>query len=190
MLQIIQTRTELQTLKQRESDQRRTVAEMEEKAKRVPEIEAQESKLKRDYISLRQQYNEFVQQKQDLDLRADVEATDEAMSLRVVEEPITPQSPSGPPRLIFFAGVFVGSLIAGIGVALVLSQLRPVVITVDQLRAHFDLPILGNVTKSMSEDENRRRSIDLLSFAGGVMLLMIIFVSLLAFDIFGAPTVG
>ncbi|NVJ69302.1 MAG: hypothetical protein HWE08_03035 [Alphaproteobacteria bacterium] len=190
MLQIIQTRTELETLKQRESDQRKLVTEMEDKAKRVPEIEAQESALKRDYLSTRQQYNEFVQQKQDFDLKADVEATDEAMSLRVVEEPVTPQRPSGPPRLLFFAGGFVGALIAGLSVALVLSQLRPVVITVDQLKAHFDLPILGNVSKSMSEEENRQRSIELLSFAGGVLLLLIVFVSLLAFDIFGAPTVG
>lgn len=190
MLQIIQTTTEIETLKQRESEQRKLVAEMEEKAKRVPEIEAEESKLKRDYRSLRQQYNEFVQQKQDLDLRADVEATDEALSLRVVEEPITPQRPSGPPRLLFFALAFVGGLMAGLGVAVVLSQLRPVVITVDQLRAHFDMPILGNVTKAMSEDENRQRSVELLSFAGGTLLLIVIFVSLLAFDIFGGPAVG
>lgn len=190
MLQIIQTRTELETLKQRESEQRKAVSEMEEKAKRVPEIEAEESRLKRDYQALRQQYNEFVQQKQDLDLRADVEATDEAMSLRVVEEPITPQRPSGPPRLLFFAGSFVGALIAGLGVALVLSQLRPVVITVEQLRAHFDMPILGNVTKSMSEEENRQRSLDLLMFGGGVLLLLMVFVSLLVFDVFGAPTGG
>ncbi|NVJ98141.1 MAG: hypothetical protein HWE25_08315 [Alphaproteobacteria bacterium] len=190
MLQIIQVRTELETLKQRESEQRKSVAEMEEKAKRVPEIEAEESRLRRDYASMRKQYTEFVQQKQDLDLQADVEATDEALSLRVVEEPITPQRPSGPPRLLFFAGSFVGALISGFAVALILSQLRPVVITVDQLRAHFDMPILGNVTKSLSEEENRQRSIELLAFAGGTLLLLIIFMSLLVFDIFGAPSAG
>jgi polysaccharide chain length determinant protein (PEP-CTERM system associated) len=190
MLQIIETKTQLETLKQRESEQRKMVGEMEEKAKRVPEIEAEENRLKRDYRATREQYNEFVQQKQDLDLRTDVEATDEAMSLRVVEEPITPQRPSGPPRLFFFAGAFVGALIVGLGVALILSQLRPVVITVDQLRAHFDMPVLGNVTKSMSEDENRQRSFELLGFAGATLLLFIIFVSLLALDVFGGPSVG
>lgn len=189
MLQIIETKTQLETLKQRESDQRKAVAEMEEKAKRVPEIEAEENRLKRDYRALREQYNEFVQQKQDLDLRTDVEATDEALSLRVVEEPITPQRPSGPPRLLFFAGAFVGALIAGLGAALVLSQLRPVVITVDQLKSHFDMPVLGNVTKAMSEDENRQRSFELLGFAGATLLLLVIFVSLLALDVFGAPSV-
>ncbi|WP_262691489.1 XrtA system polysaccharide chain length determinant [Kordiimonas aestuarii] len=185
MLQIIETKTSVETLKQRESEQRNIVAEMEEKAKRVPEIEAEESRLNRDYKTIQRQYKELVQQKQSLDLRADVEATDEAMSLRVVEEPITPQSPSGPNRLLFFTAVLVGGIFAGLGVALVLSQLRPVVITVEQLRGHFDMPVLGNVTRTLSEQENRQRSIELLAFAGSTMLLMIIFAAFLAFDIFG-----
>ncbi|WP_417463522.1 XrtA system polysaccharide chain length determinant [Kordiimonas sp.] len=185
MLQIIETKTSVETLKQRENDQRAVVAEMEEKAKRVPEIEAEESRLNRDYKTIQRQYKEFVEQKQQLDLQADVEATDEAMSLRVVEEPIVPQAPSGPNRLLFFTAVLVGGIFAGLGVALVLSQLRPVVITVEQLRSHFDMPVLGNVTRTISEQEHRQRSVELLAFAGGTLLLMLIFVAFLAFDIFG-----
>ena len=185
MLQIIETKTSLETLKQREGEQRNLVSEMEEKAKRVPEIEAEASRLNRDYKTIQRQYKELVEQKQSLDLAADVEATDEAVSLRVVEEPITPQQPSGPNRLLFFTAVLVGGIFAGIGVALVLSQLRPVVITVEQLRIQFDMPVLGNVTRTLSEQENRQRSIELLSFAGGTAMLLIIYMAFLAFDIFG-----
>eukprot|EP00658_Telonema_sp_P-2_P024150 TRINITY_DN19691_c0_g1_i5.p1 TRINITY_DN19691_c0_g1~~TRINITY_DN19691_c0_g1_i5.p1 ORF type:complete len:110 (+),score=8.67 TRINITY_DN19691_c0_g1_i5:99-428(+) len=81
--------------------------------------------------------------------------------------------------------VLVGGIFAGLGVALVLSQLRPVVITVDQLRSHFDMPVLGNVSRTISEQEHRQRSVELLGFAGGTLLLMLIFVAFLAFDIFG-----
>lgn len=185
MLQIIEMKTSIETLKQREGEQRNLVSEMEEKAKRVPEIEAEASRLNRDYKTIQRQYKELVEQKQSLDLAAEVEATDEAVSLRVVEEPITPQRPSGPNRLLFFTAVLVGGIFAGIGVALVLSQLRPVVITVEQLKSHFDMPVLGNVTRTLSEQENRQRSIEMLMFAGGTVLLILIFVAFLAFDIFG-----
>ncbi len=190
MLQIIDTTTELKTLEQRAAEQRNLVAEMEEKAKQVPQIEAEASRLKRDYRTTRQQYTDLVEEKQSLDLRTDVEGADEVMSLRVVEQPVTPNHPSGPPRLLFLTATFVGAICVGVGVALLLSMLRPVVITVDQLRAQFDLPILGNVTKTLSEQENRQRSIDLLSFGGASLALVLVFFSFIAFDIFGTPVIG
>ncbi|TNE60688.1 MAG: hypothetical protein EP335_18830 [Alphaproteobacteria bacterium] len=190
MLNVIDTTTELKSLEQRATEQRNLVAEMEEKAKRVPEVEAAESQLKRDYKSIKQQYNDLVEQRQNLELRTSVEGADEAVSLRVVEPPSTPQSPSGPNRLLFMTATLVGALAAGLGVALLLSQLRPVVITVDQLRSHFDLPVLGNVTRALSEQENRQRSYDLLAFAGAGAGLFFVFMVFIAFDILGAPTTG
>ncbi|WP_262695015.1 XrtA system polysaccharide chain length determinant [Kordiimonas aquimaris] len=187
MLNIITTTTQVKSLQQRELDQRKTVAEMEEKAKRVPEIEAQEAQLKRDFEQLRRQYNLLLKEQQDLELRSDVEGADEAVSLRVVEPPNTPTAPSGPPRLIFLSLMLVGGLIAGIGAALVLSLLRPVVLTVDQLRLQFDLNILGNVSRSLSEEETRQRSMELLFFAGATAALFVVFAGFVAFDMIGGP---
>lgn len=189
MLNIIQTTTQIKTLGQRESDQKLAVAEMEEKAKRVPEIEAEEAQLKRDFEQLRKQYNTLLKEQQDLELRSDVEGADQAVSLRVVEPPNTPTAPSGPPRLIFMSLMLVGGLIAGLGVALILSMLRPVVLTVEQLRSQFDLNVLGNVSRSLSEDETRQRSMELLAFAGATASLFIIFAGFVAFDMIGGGPV-
>lgn len=187
MLNIITTTTQVKSLQQREIDQRKVVAEMEEKAKRVPEIEAQEAQLKRDFEQLRRQYNLLLKEQQDLELRSDVEGADEAVSLRVVEPPNTPTAPSGPPRLIFLSLMLVGGLVAGVGAALVLSMLRPVVLTVEQLRMQFDLNVLGNVSRSLSEDETRQRSMELLIFAGATALLFVVFAGFVAFDMIGGP---
>lgn len=185
MFNIIDTRTQIKTFEQREVEQQKLVAELEEKAKRVPEIQARESQLQRDFAQLRSFYNDLLDRKQDLDLQADVESADGAVSLRVVEQPNLPTRPSGPNRLLFMSGMLVFALMAGVGFALVLSVLRPVVLTVEQLRSQFDLNILGNVSRSLSEEETKQRSIELLMFAGATALLFIVFAGFVVFDMIG-----
>jgi len=185
MFNIIDTTTQVKTLEQREIEQQKLVAEMEEKAKRVPEIEAQESQLLRDFKQVRDRYQEFLSRKQDLELRIDVSDSDESVSLRIVEQPNLPTRPSGPPRLLFMSGLLVFALMTGVGFALVLSVLRPVVLTVEQLRMQFDLNILGNVSRSLSEEETRQRSMELLMFAGSTVLLFMVFGGFIVFDMIG-----
>lgn len=187
MFNIIDTRTQIKTYEQRELEQQKLVADLEEKAKRVPEIQARESQLQRDFSQLRSFYNDLLDRKQDLDLQTDVESADGTVSLRVVEQPSLPTRPSGPNRLLFMSGMFVFALVAGIGFALVLSVLRPVVLTVEQLRSQFDLNILGNVSRSLSEEETRQRSMELLMFAGATALLFIVFAGFVVFDMIGGP---
>lgn len=186
MLQIITTRTNIRRLEQRETEQQKIVAEMEEKAKRVPAIEAEEAQLQRDFNEIRRQYNRLLQQQQELGIAESVSSVD-TLNLRIVEPPSTPTAPSGPPRVLFLAGMLVGAIIAGVGVSLILSMLRPVVLTVEQLRLNYDLTVLGNVSRSLSEDESRKRSVDLLSFAGATAGLFVIFAGFVVFDMMGGP---
>lgn len=185
MFNIIDTTTKVKTLEQREIEQQKLVAEMEEKAKRVPEIEAQESQLLRDFKQVRDRYQEFLARKQDLQLSIDVTDSSESVSLRIVEQPNLPTRPSGPPRLLFMSGMLVFALMTGVGFALILSVLRPVVLTVDQLKMQFDLNILGNVSRSLSEEETRQRSMELLMFAGATALLFLVFGGFIVFDMIG-----
>lgn len=187
MFNIIDTRTQIKTFEQREVEQNKLVGELEEKAKRVPEIQARESQLQRDFGQLRSFYNDLLDRKQDLDLQTDVENADGAVSLRVVEQPNLPTRPSGPNRLLFMSGMLVFALISGVGFALVLSVLRPVVLTVEYLRAQFDLNVLGNVSRSLSEEETRQRSIELMMFAGATVVLFLVFGGFVVFDMIGGP---
>lgn len=185
MFNIIDTRTNVKRLEQREIEQQKLIAELEEKAKKVPEIEAQESQLLRDFKQVKDRYEEFLSRKQDLQLRIDVTDSDESISLRIVEQPNLPTRPSGPPRLLFMSGMLVFALMSGVGFALVLSVLRPVVLTVEQLRMQFDLNVLGNVSRSLSEEETRQRSMELLMFAGATILLFVVFGGFIVFDMIG-----
>ena len=189
-LELINKKTEIAAFEKRRDDQTLLITQMEEKAKRVPEIEAEEQRLSRDYNSIRQQYNEFVNQQQDLEIRRGVENSGDAIALNVVEEPTRPSKPSGPPRLLYMVGSLLGGIIAGIGVSFMMSQLRPVIITVEQLRSQFDLPVLGNVTKTLSDTENRQRSIEILGFVAMSALLFAAFAGFIAFDFLGGPSLG
>lgn len=184
MLENIQTLAQVKTLEQREQEQITLAEELDEKAKKVPAIEAQQSALKRDYNLVRKTYNKLLKQKQDLSLRAEVEGADE-VSFKVIENPIVPQQPSGPNRVLFMSAAFIGALASGVGVSLVFSLLKPVIITVEQLRSQFDLNILGNVTRSLSEQETRQRNIDMLQVAATSAGLFIVFGIFLVIDIFG-----
>jgi len=190
MLENISILGQISALEQREIEQRNLVVELEEKAKKVPEIEAEESELKRGYDTLRRQHRNFLKTQADNEVRISISSNDRAVAFRVVEPPVTPQRPSGPPRMLFMSAVLVGALVAGFGVALVLSQLKPVVITVEQLRNHFDLPVLGNVTRAMSDAETKQRSIEMLGFAGATIMLFLVFAGFIILDIIGSPTVG
>jgi len=190
MLENISTLGQIAALEQREIDQKLMVEELQGKAKRVPAIEAEERELKRGYENLRSQHRKFQKQLAEVEILGSIESNEKSVAFRVIDEPVIPQQPSGPPRLLFMSAVFIGALVAGLGVALVLSQLRPVVITVEQLRSHFDLPVLGNVTRSLSERESQQRSFDMMGFAGVSALLFIVFSGFILWDMFGGPTLG
>jgi len=190
MREKFQITAQIKALEQRESEQRNLVDELDEKAKRVPEIEAEEKQLQRDYELISETYDDLQKEKRDLDLRADVEGADETISFKLVEPPVTPKKPSGPNRILFMSATLVGALIGGVGIALVLSQLRPVIITVEQLKSNFDLPVLGNVSRSLSDQESRQKNIDMLTFAGLGVLLFVVFALFILIDIFGAPVIG
>jgi protein tyrosine kinase modulator len=190
MLENIGAIGDVRRLEAREISQVAQVADLVEKSKRVPEILAEQSELKRNFSNLKSKLKKLQKQKIDIELQQGVTSTEQAVTFRVIEPPVTPQKPSGPPRLLYMIAVLVGALVSGFGVALLLSQLKPVIITVEQLRNHFDLPVLGNVTRSMSDVETRQRSTELLGYAGSTAMLFVVFAIFIAMDIFGSPAIG
>lgn len=103
-------------------------------------------------------------------------------TVAVVSDASNPDEPSGPDRLLFLSAALMGGLVVGTSVAFILSQIKPVVLSVEQLRDHFDLPILGNVTVVMDEKLRARNRRDMIYFglAGGG--LFVVFFVLIVLD--------
>ena len=63
-----------------------------------------------------------------------------------------------------------------------MSQIRPVVLSVEQLKEHFYLPVIGNVTVMLDEKAMSKRRKEMLLFAGLGASLFAAYVLLLAMD--------
>ncbi|PCI63107.1 MAG: hypothetical protein COB37_05930 [Kordiimonadales bacterium] len=169
---------DLRTFEQRLSNQQAVVNDLTIKAKSVPEKKAEEATLRATHRNLRKRAENVQEEIESLELREGFETRTEALAFNIIDAPVLPANSNGPNRLLFLFVAFAGAFVGGLGAAFMLSQLRPVIITVEQLRAQFDLPVLGNVTRILSEDEAKDRKIQMLGFAGTFMLLLLVFVGL------------
>ena len=82
------------------------------------------------------------------------------------------------------AGVMLASLLAGLFAAFAASQLRPVFHDATELRIRLELPILGVVSRLVTDADRRRNRIDLYRFgaaSGSLIVLFVLGLSVMAF---------
>jgi polysaccharide chain length determinant protein (PEP-CTERM system associated) len=122
------------------------VEELSVRASETPEVEAELTRLTRDYEILRERYRSLLDRRESAELGQRLETETNRIEFRMVEPPMVPDKPSGPPYGVMMLGVVVAGLGASGGLALMRVVLDPRVVSIDQLRDHFDLPILGAVS--------------------------------------------
>ncbi len=94
----------------------------------------------------------------ELDLAAGV------ADFRLIDPPRVSPKPVAPNRLALMPVAMILSLAAGLFTAFAASQLRPVFHSASQLRARFELPVLGVVSLVIGESDVRREKAALLRF--------------------------
>jgi polysaccharide chain length determinant protein (PEP-CTERM system associated) len=145
----------------------------------APEVEAQFSRLNRDYSVVKAQYEALVDQLGRTRLGEQAAQTG-VVRFDVVDPPRAPIDPVFPLRQLFAVGALIAAIAAGVGVATLLSRLRPVFGTVRSLHDATGLPVLGEVTLTWIERHytQRRRTMWGLAGAGlGMMLVCGIFLA-------------
>jgi hypothetical protein len=141
----------------------------------VPELESQFAQLNRDYQVNKANYEKLIGSREAAKLSGNLSATTEMMSFRIVDPPTVPIKPTGPNRPQLFSLVFFGSLLAGIGVALLLSQVRPTFMSHAQLREITGRPVLGTVSMNWTAQEKTRRKRSLFAFGFSLVGLLVLF---------------
>jgi len=142
--------------------------------KAVPEVEAQLAQLNRDYEINKENYEKLLGRREAAKLSGELTNTTDMMTFRVVDPPMVPQSPNGPPRLPMFGAVVLAAILAGIAVAFLVSKLRPTFLTQYSLREATGLPIIGTVAMHWTEQEKARRRKGAYAFAGSFALLLVL----------------
>ena len=152
-LQLSQADVEVAAARRELADREGKIGELRKMINTAPAVEAEYARLNRDYDVTRGQYQALVERLNRAKLSDKAEATG-VVRFEVVEPPTGNSQPVFPDRIRLILVVLFGGLAAGIGVAYVMHQLRPVFISARQLTELTELPVLGVV--SMTWLERRR----------------------------------
>ncbi len=150
-ISLSQAETELAELRGQISTQQQVATALRGRLDAIPEVEADLLRLTRDYEVNKRQYDELLQRLDSARISEQADQNTEDVKFRVIEPPVVPLTPSGPPRVILSALVLLGSIAAGLLLAFVLQQIRPVFSTRDALRQVTGLPVIGAVTVAIVE---------------------------------------
>ncbi|TVR83931.1 MAG: hypothetical protein EA405_02970 [Rhodospirillales bacterium] len=132
-----------QDLKRRQEQ----VIQLESSAMMVPEVEAEMARLNRDYGVIKAKHDELLARRETASLTERRSLRGDTVQYRVIDAPQIPADPSWPNRTLFVSAVLVVSLGAGAGGALLLALLNGSFVDLRSLKNHFDLPVLGAISK-------------------------------------------
>lgn len=170
-----QAEAEVATLSVRVEEYESKVEDLKSKVNTIPEIEAQIKRLDRDYAINKSNYDALVARRESAKISESADETGDDVKFRVIDPPHVPSSPSGPNRLLFSSGVFVASLLAGMALAFLLSQIRPAVYDGYTLRKLTGLPVFGSVSRVWTPELLMRRRMQLGAFVGASFMLVVVY---------------
>ncbi len=159
--------------------------------KTAPQLEAEAAQLNRDYEIHRKNYNDLVARRESAAMSGELDVASGVADFRLIEPPRVAPQPVAPNRYLLLGVALVVSLGSGLFTAFAASQLRPVFYDSSELRAKTELPILGSVSRLISDTEQRHRRVDrlrVLGATGGLILMFVLAMAALA--IMSARQVG
>lgn len=138
-------------------DQQNLIKILKKQVDTVPEVEAQLSRLNRDYEVTKAKYSELVSRLDSARISSQAEKSSEDINFKVIEPPIVPIIPVGPKRLLLNSVAILAGLAAFFGVSFLILQLKPVFLTKRELMNLTGLPVLGTVTLVLNEETKKQK---------------------------------
>lgn len=151
----------------------------------VPRVEAELTRLNRDYGIHKAQYEALLERLQQARLSEEAGQSADNVKFKVIDPPRLPLTPVGPNRPLFLSVVLLAGIAAGVGIALALAFLRPVFDSRRGLREATGLPVLGTVTMVWTTGQSWRRRMGAVAFAFAASGLVVVFSAVMAADIVG-----
>jgi polysaccharide chain length determinant protein (PEP-CTERM system associated) len=164
-------RVEVGMLQIKLAEQRQKMAELEKSIDIIPQVEADLSKLNRDYDITRERYLQLVERRESARMAQKVEQNSDGLMFKVVDAPVVPLLPVGPKRVLFLAGVFLVALAAGFGWTVLRFLLYPTFVDFKQMQKMIDLPVLGSISLQTTPESRRQRGLHLTTYLLAVLLM-------------------
>jgi polysaccharide chain length determinant protein (PEP-CTERM system associated) len=148
--------------------------------KTAPQVEAEAAQLNRDYEIHRKNYNDLVARRESAAMSGELDVASGVADFRLIDPPRVSPKPVAPNRFLLLSGALIAALLAGLFTAFAASQLRPVYFNSNELRQRTELPVLGVVSRIISDGERRRSRADRLRVIGATGGLVATFVVAMA----------
>ena len=149
-ISLSQADAELAELRGQIASQEQVIGNLRGRVDAIPEVEAELSRLNRDYEVNRKQYDELLKRSEQARISNQADESSDDVTFRILEPPVVPIVPSGPQRALLNSVVMLMSLAAGLALALFLQQVRPVFSTKDSVRQATGLPVIGSVSAAIA----------------------------------------
>lgn len=147
---------------------------------RVPQVEADFTQLNRDYSVHKENYEKLLARRESAQISGELDATKGTVDFRIVDPPRVPITPSGPNRPQLMSFVLLGGLIGGLGLAFLVSQIRPTFNDPRALREVTGLPLLGMVSMTWTHQQTRKYKNRLIAFILSFLSLMGAYAAIMA----------
>ncbi|QBQ54475.1 XrtA system polysaccharide chain length determinant [Nitrosococcus wardiae] len=186
-----QLRVALVTAEGEVASQEARVAALEEEMKQVrgfidnmPKLALEISQLKRDYGINKRNYHTLLERQESAEMSERVEQSTDNIQFRVIDPPKVPLRPSGPNRPVLLSLVLLVGVGAGVGVAFLLSQLKPTFTDRNELQELTQLPVLGSVSVLWTRQALIKQRVRLAAFLFSSSLLVVAYGLVMSVDFF------
>jgi polysaccharide chain length determinant protein (PEP-CTERM system associated) len=146
-----------------------------EQLKVAPQLEAELAQLNRDYQVNQKNYADLVARRESALMSGKLENTSNVAEFRVIDPPRVAPKPVAPNRLLLMPVSLLVAIGAGLGMAFVMSQVRPVFFDGVTLRQVTQLPLLGVVGLIASDESRRRESRSLMRFIMACVAFLLLY---------------
>jgi polysaccharide chain length determinant protein (PEP-CTERM system associated) len=179
-----QTEVEIADLKAQLGEQQRVVGGLQGRVNTMPRVEADLAQLTRDYEVNKAQYTQLLQRLESARLSQQASTTNDQVKFRILEPPMTPRAPVAPNRNLLLVIVLAVGLSAGIGLAIALNFLKPVVTSRHDLRHLTGLNVIGSISRVVTPESTRATRRDVAWLGGAAAGLVVAFMGLSALVVF------
>jgi len=177
-IELTNVSVELAALREQERSQTRKIADLRQLVDVLPQVEAELTRLTRDYDVRQSQYQALLQRLEIAELSESAEQSED-VKFRIIEPPIFPDGPAAPDRPLMIAMVLLAGLGLGAALAYLIDQINPVFSSARMLENSIGLPVLGSVQVMRTAERKRWRIAQVTAFGGGLVALCVVFVVVL-----------
>ncbi|MCU7829179.1 MAG: chain length-determining protein [Candidatus Thiodiazotropha sp. (ex Myrtea sp. 'scaly one' KF741663)] len=174
-----QAEVNLTAVRLRQREYQKRIDELKLKLDVLPKVEAELTRLNRDYEINRTNYQELVQRLESAKMSEQADEAGDNVKFRIVEPPKVPLLPVGPKRILLSLGVLMLGLAAGGGVAFLISQFKPVYYDTSLLNKESGFPVLGQVSRVWTSNLMLKRRVEVVGFSVSLAMLLVVCVAIL-----------